>query len=120
MNEPFHAAAKSLELQSVRKQIAEFIHGSMDIAVEKVLEDIPFGDLHKDFDSLAKLELQLLLEKEYGFEFEIGRHDRNAKVPNNATELAQELLRQKEQNLTRKPVLCQQSLAATALASLPG
>lgn len=95
MNETFHAAAKSLELQSVRQQIAELIHGSMGIAVDKVLEDIPFVDLHKEFDSLAMLELQFLLEKEYGFDFEIDPHSKDARACSNATGLALELLRQK-------------------------
>ena len=98
MNETGLASAKLLELQSVRQQIAELIHGSMDIAVDKVLEDIPFADLHKDFDSLAMLELQFLLEKEYGFEFEIDPHDKNARVSSNATELAGKLLRQYSQH----------------------
>lgn len=98
MNETGLASAKLLELQAVRQQIAELIHGSMDIAVDKVLEDIPFAELHKDFDSLAMLELQFLLEKEYGFEFEIDPHDKTARACSNTTELALELLRQSSQH----------------------
>jgi len=90
------ALETSIALQSVRQKIAELIHDNLDIPVDKVLEDIPFPELHKDFDSLTLLEVQLLLEKAYGFEFEINLHDKYSKLPNNATELAQ------EQELIRK------------------
>jgi acyl carrier protein len=92
------ALETSIELQSVRQKIAELIHDNLDIPVDKVLEDTPFPELHKDFDSLTLLEVQLLLEKAYGFEFEINLHDKYSKLPNNATELALELIRQHAQH----------------------
>lgn len=83
-----------LDIQTVRQKIAEKIHEHMEISIENILTDIPFIELHKDFDSLTMLEVQLLLETEYGFEFEIDRHSMAAKIPSNATELAQELIKQ--------------------------
>jgi hypothetical protein len=57
--------------------------------------------LHKDFDSLSFLEIQLLLEKEYGFEFEENADPRQFKMPLNATELAQTLILQHQRHLER-------------------
>ena len=102
MNSNSHTVMDQLDIQSVRQKIAELIHDFMGIPVENVLEDIPFTELHKDFDSLTMLEVQLLLEKEYNFEFEIDLHNKNAKLPSNATELAQELIKQYSQYLVKQ------------------
>jgi acyl carrier protein len=104
----------SLELESVRQKIAEIIHDNLDITVEKVLEDTPFKELHKDFDSLTFLEVQLLLEKEYGFEFQVDFYDKAAKIPTNATELAQELIKQHAAHLVKE----QKKLEAKAAKAL--
>jgi acyl carrier protein len=98
MTDSLLALEISMGLQSVRQKIAELIHDNLDITVDRVLEDIPFPELHKDFDSLAMLEVQMLLETAYGFEFETNLHDKNTKLPNNATELALEVIRQHAQH----------------------
>jgi acyl carrier protein len=105
-----------LDLPSVRQKIAELINDNLDIEIGKVLSDTDFRDLHKDFDSLTFLELQLLLEKEYGFEFQIDFHDKTAKIPINATELATELIRQHAAHLVREKTKAE-AKAAKALAA---
>jgi acyl carrier protein len=116
------AIGSPLELESVRQKIAELIHDNLDITVEKVLEDTPFKELHKDFDSLTFLEVQLLLEKEYGFEFQIDFQDKNAKIPKNATELATELIKQHAAHLVREKAKSEakaiKALAAAEAAKL--
>lgn len=67
----------------------------MDIDPALALQDTVFSELHKDFDSLALLELQLLLEKEFCMEFD--GFDRNAKIPSNVSEMADALMREYEQ-----------------------
>jgi len=114
MNSNSQAMMDQLDIQSVRQKIAELIHDFMDIPVENVLEDTPFTELHKDFDSLTMLEVQLLLEKEYGFEFEIDMHNKNAKLPSNATELAQELIKQHSQYLLKQQAKTDQATTKNA------
>ena len=122
MNGQSLALDSSLELESIRQKIAELIHDNLDITVEMVLEDTPFTELHKDFDSLTLLELQLLLEKEYGFEFQIDFQDKTAKMPRNATDLAIELIKQHAAHLVREKTKAEvkavKALAAVKSAKL--
>lgn len=64
----------------------------MDIDPALALKDTLFTELHKDFDSLSLLELQLLLEKEFNMEFD--GLDRTAKMPTNVSEMADALIRE--------------------------
>ena len=64
----------------------------MDIDPALALQDTLFTELHKDFDSLSLLELQLLLEKEFDMEFD--GLDRTAKMPTNVSEMADALIRE--------------------------
>jgi acyl carrier protein len=93
-----------LEAEVVRKKIAELIEQHMGIAATRVLEGTSFGELDKDFDSLALLEMQLLLEKEYEFEFDMQLHDKNAKLPSNVDELAEAVIHQLEQHRERQAI----------------
>ena len=91
MTDSLLALKISMGLQSERPKIAELVHDNLDITVDRVLEDTLFPEQHNVFDSPTLLEMQLLLETAYGFEFEINLHDKNSQLPNNATELALEL-----------------------------
>jgi acyl carrier protein len=91
-----------LALQQARETIARLIEEHMGIDAVRVLEDIPFAELHKDFDSLTMLELQLLLEKEYGVEFDLESGPGQHSVPKNATELAEAILSQCAQHRERE------------------
>lgn len=64
----------------------------MDIDPALALQDTLFTELHKDFDSLSLLELQLLLEKEFDMEFD--GLDRTAQIPTNVSEMADALIRE--------------------------
>ena len=81
-----------LEKSEVRIRIAMLLKEHMGIDQEIALQDTVFTVLHKDFDSLAYLELQLLLEKEFGMEFD--GIDRNEKSPTNVSEMADALIRE--------------------------
>lgn len=81
--------------EDVRTRIAALLQEHMDIDPVLALQDTVFSELHKDFDSLALLELQLLLEKEFDMEFD--GFDRNAKIPTNVSEMADALMREYEQ-----------------------
>jgi acyl carrier protein len=122
MNGQSLALGSSLELEPIRQKIAELIHDNLDITVEMVLMDTPFTELHKDFDSLTLLELQLLLEKEYSFEFQIDFQDKTAKMPRNATDLAIELIKQHAAHLVREKTKAEvkavKALAAVKSAKL--
>ena len=85
---------------NVRIQIASLLKEHMDIDPVLALQDTVFSELHKDFDSLALLELQLLLEKEFDMEFD--GFDRNAKIPTNVSEMADALMREYEQYQLRQ------------------
>lgn len=76
----------------VRVQIASLLKEHMDIDPALALQDTPFTQLHKDFDSLSLLELQLLLEKEFDMEFD--GLDRTAQMPTNVSEMADALIRE--------------------------
>ncbi len=84
-----------LQKEDVRKSIATLLRQHMDIDPALALQDVVFSELHKDFDSLALLELQLLLEKEFSMEFD--GFDHNAKIPTNVSEMADALMREYEQ-----------------------
>jgi acyl carrier protein len=77
---------------NVRKQISSLLKEHMDIDPVLALQDTLFTELHKDFDSLSLLELQLLLEKEFDMEFD--GLDRTAKMPTNVSEMADALIRE--------------------------
>ncbi len=83
-----------IDFEHVKQTIARLIEQHMDVAASNVLADTPFLELHKDFDSLTMLELQLLLEKEYDMEFDNDAHNRNEKLPANVTELARVVITQ--------------------------
>ena len=85
----------ALDKENVRTRIATLLQEHMDIDPTLALQDTLFNELHKDFDSLALLELQLLLEKEFDMEFD--GFDRNAKIPTNVSEMADALIREYEQ-----------------------
>lgn len=85
-----------LEFEQAKQKIAELLESYMGIPAVQVLSDAPFTSLHKDFDSLSFLELQLLIEKEYSFEFEEDVKNPIVKLPTNASELANELIRQQQ------------------------
>lgn len=82
---------EDIDFQQARQTIARLIEVHMGVPTDKVMADTPFLELHKDFDSLTMLELQLLLEKEYDMEFDNDAHSRQDKLPANVTELAQVL-----------------------------
>jgi acyl carrier protein len=81
-------------ISKIRATIALLLHEQMGIDRELALQDKPFIELHKDFDSLSFMELQLLLEKEYKTELEEPASHDPALLPKNCTELAQSLLLQ--------------------------
>jgi acyl carrier protein len=83
-----------LSLEEVRQKIAEILHAQMDIAPHRTLSDTPFLALNDEFDSLSMMELQLLLEEKLHFELDFKMHSKLTVLPSNATELAQEVLRQ--------------------------
>ena len=89
-----------LDKEDVRLRIATLLRQHMDIDPALALQDTVFSELHKDFDSLALLELQLLLEKEFDMEFD--GFDRNAKIPTNVSEMADALMREYEQYQLRQ------------------
>ena len=82
----------TLEKSEVRIRIAMLLKEHMGIDQEIALQDTVFTVLHKDFDLLAYLELQLLLEKEFGMEFD--GIDRNEKLPTNVSQMADALIRE--------------------------
>ena len=90
----------TLNKEDVRTRIASLLKEHMDIDPVLALQDTVFRELHKDFDSLALLELQLLLEKEFDMEFD--GFDRNAKIPTNVSEMADALMREYEQYQLRQ------------------
>jgi acyl carrier protein len=77
---------------NVRTRIAALLQEHMDIDPDLALLDTLFTDLHKDFDSLSLLELQLLLEKEFDMEFD--GMDHTAQLPTNVSEMADALIRE--------------------------
>ena len=77
---------------NVRTLIASLLQEHMGIDPDLALQDTLFTELHKDFDSLSLLELQLLLEKEFDMEFD--GLDRTAKMPTNVSEMADFLIRE--------------------------
>ncbi len=81
-----------IELEEVRQTIARLIQKQVDIPVAKVLADTPFRELHSDFDSLALMELQLLLEKEYATDLSFGQGALFEDFPENATGLARSII----------------------------
>lgn len=85
---------EDIDFQQARQTIARLIEEHMGVPTDKVMADTPFLELHKDFDSLTMLELQLLLEKEYDMEFDNDAHSRQDKLPVNVTELAHVLISQ--------------------------
>lgn len=64
----------------------------MGVGSKAALSGTPFVELHKDFDFLSMLELQLLLEKEYNVDFNVEVQDGLEGELLNVTELALLLL----------------------------
>lgn len=81
-----------LKIDEVRNAIADMLFDLMDIDRQLALQDTPFSELHKDFDSLTFAELQFMLEDRFKMEF--SNDDKNAIVPVNVTELAEILIAQ--------------------------
>lgn len=79
----------TLKVDDVRQAIADMLFDLMDIDPQRAMQDIPFLALHKDFDSLAFVELQLQLEEKFEMEF----NDKEVYIPANVTELAEALVR---------------------------
>jgi acyl carrier protein len=82
----------SLKKSSVVNKIAELIGHHLGVDEKLVLDGIPFLELHSDFDSLTFIEIQLMLEEEYKFEFNRNAMDKGGKLPSNALELADVLI----------------------------
>jgi acyl carrier protein len=87
------SAAKSLDVATVEAKIAEIIEKHIGVDRAAVLVGTPFVELSSDFDSLALLETQLVLEEEYKFEFD-RKTGRTGKLPTNVHELAQLVIAQ--------------------------
>jgi acyl carrier protein len=80
---------------SVKYKIADLLEQFMGIERASILRGAPLIDLDPDFDSLAMLEILLMLEHEYGVAFDVALNGRNAREPWTADSLAHELVRQK-------------------------
>jgi len=93
-SKPKLPVAISLTTDEVKQIIANIHLKQMNVSIEKTLSNTPFIDLHKDFDSLAMMELQLLLEEELHFELDFKLHQPGVSLPTNVSELALEVLRQ--------------------------
>jgi acyl carrier protein len=92
MNQASSVSASPIEsISQIRATVARLLHEQMGIDPELALQDTPFIELHKDFDSLSFMELQLLLEKEYKTELEESASHDPALLPKTCTELAQAL-----------------------------
>jgi len=84
----------AISVQQARETITRLLEEYMGVEATTVLQDTPFVELHKEFDSLSMLELQLLLEKAHDMEFDSGAQGQNGKLPTNVTELAEVLVKQ--------------------------
>ncbi len=65
----------------------------MGIAPQRLLSGEAFLEIDPNFDSLSMLEIQMLLEEEFGFELDFSRDQSN--LPMNVHELAQAVVDQK-------------------------
>jgi acyl carrier protein len=80
-----------IEHEEIRQTIVRLIQKQVDVPAATVLVDTPLRELHPEFDSLAMIELQLLLEKEYEIELTFGTNSTVDEFPNNVTELANQV-----------------------------
>ncbi len=81
-------------LPALRQEIASLLQQHLGVDRDRALSGLAFTQLHPGFDSLDLLELQLLLEKQLGFELEPPAG--NSPWPSSLEELAQEVLRQSQ------------------------
>lgn len=88
-----------LSVDEVCQKLSAIIEDQMGIAVMGK-EDMPLTELHQDFDSLAFMELQLLLEEHYGFELKLDAHTQA--MPTTVREFSQEVVRQHKRHLATK------------------
>ncbi|AMP05327.1 acyl carrier protein [Collimonas pratensis] len=84
---------QDLTLDEIKAQIASLVGEYMGINPELVLSGKNFDTLIEQFDSLAMVEIQLLVEKHYGFDLDFEDVDKNA-FPANISELAEAFLMQ--------------------------
>lgn len=97
-NHPSGEINRLLTVDEVCEKLGTMIEEQMGIAVARK-EDVPLVELHENFDSLAFMELQLLLEEHYGFELKL---DALAQaLPTTVREFSQEVVRQHERHLAR-------------------
>ncbi len=83
----------ALELDEIKNRIAALVSEYMDVDLALVLSGQNFNTLIENFDSLAMVEIQLLVEKQYGFDLDFEDMDKHA-FPANIDELAKEFLQQ--------------------------
>jgi acyl carrier protein len=77
-----------LKQKAVIAEIATILERHLGVDASQVLAGTAFLDLHSDFDSLTFVEVQLMLEEKYDFEFDRGAMQSLDKLPKNAVELA--------------------------------
>ncbi len=82
-----------VELDEIKNRIAVLVSEYMDVDLALVLSGQNFNTLIENFDSLAMVEIQLLVEKQYGFDLDFEDMDKHA-FPANIDELAKEFLQQ--------------------------
>jgi acyl carrier protein len=80
-----------LAFDEVCQKLSAIIYEQMGIVVTGK-EDVPFLELHQDFDSLAFTELQLLLEEHYDFELKFDAHAQA--LPATVREFSQQVVQQ--------------------------
>lgn len=76
----------------VRRRVARLLFECMGIPEEKSLDDLPLERLDPNFDSLSLLEIQLLLEKDYQFEFQHESRARRLRLDSTVSELARQAI----------------------------
>ncbi len=84
----------SITLESVKTTIADVLERQLGIAPEHSLSGAPFTELDKNFDSLTFVETQLMIEEEYGVQFDQDLVEKAERPPKNVHELAELLLPQ--------------------------
>lgn len=77
---------------SVCQTIAKILERQLGVSPEHALSGARFDELDSAFDSLAFVEMQVLLEDEYGVRFDEALAEHADKMPTNVLELADILL----------------------------
>jgi acyl carrier protein len=80
-------------VELAREKIAEAIEKQVGVAKDEVLKGSPFLELHHDFDSLTFIEIQLMIEEEFKFEFDRDSFGNGSSVPQNVNELAEAVVK---------------------------